>query len=351
MELLEALPRAGRVPGPPAHRAPGSRVPACSSASTAAAVAAAARLPRLPRARPARARRPHGLGRGAEGGLPAGRSLRDAARHDGVGGDRGGRLERARGPRPRRGARCARAPAARGAARAVRRRDGRATGFATWSRPTLRAYERSGSSGWGTSACRWPWPSPRRARTSWAWTSTRAWSRRSARGESHVEDVPRARCRAVAERFHASTRYADLAKVDAVVVAVPTPLTQNREPDLRPLIAAGTALAGVLQQGQLVVLESTTYPGTTRERFVPLLEESGLAAGPGLLRRLLARAHRPGPHRLHAAQHPQDRRRPDRRVPAAGRRAVRARLRRGRAGVHARGRRADASCSRTSSAR
>ena len=84
---------------------------------------------------------------------------------------------------------------------------------------------------------------------------------------------------AIAERFEATTRYADLAQVDAVIVAVPTPLTQNREPDLQPLIAAGTALAGVLQAGQLVVLESTTYPGTTRERLVPLLEESGLAAG------------------------------------------------------------------------
>jgi UDP-N-acetyl-D-glucosamine dehydrogenase len=100
-----------------------------------------------------------------------------------------------------------------------------------------------------------------------------------ARGESHVEDVPSDALRAVADRFHATTRYAELAKVDAVVVAVPTPLTPNREPDLQPLIASGTALAGVLQAGQLVVLESTTYPGTTRERFVPLLEESGLAAG------------------------------------------------------------------------
>jgi UDP-N-acetyl-D-glucosamine dehydrogenase len=100
-----------------------------------------------------------------------------------------------------------------------------------------------------------------------------------ARGESHVEDVPADALRAVADRFEASTRYAELAKVDAVVVAVPTPLTRNREPDLGPLVAAATALAGVLQKGQLVVLESTTYPGTTRERFVPLLEESLLAAG------------------------------------------------------------------------
>ena len=98
-------------------------------------------------------------------------------------------------------------------------------------------------------------------------------------GRSHVEDVSEEALGGIRERFHPTTRYADLAKVDAVVVAVPTPLTRNREPDLQPLIACGTALAGVLQEGQLVVLESTTYPGTTRERFAPLLEESGLAAG------------------------------------------------------------------------
>ena len=62
-------------------------------------------------------------------------------------------------------------------------------------------------------------------------------------------------------------------------VCVPTPLTRNREPDLGPLIDSTQALAEVLQTDQLVILESTTYPGTTRERVVPLLEESGLAAG------------------------------------------------------------------------
>jgi UDP-N-acetyl-D-glucosamine dehydrogenase len=98
-------------------------------------------------------------------------------------------------------------------------------------------------------------------------------------GHSHVEDVPDETLQAVAGRLQASTRYADLAGAEAIVVAVPTPLTRNREPDLQPLIAAGTALAGVIQKGQLVVLESTTYPGTTRDQFVPLLEESGLAAG------------------------------------------------------------------------
>ena len=64
------------------------------------------------------------------------------------------------------------------------------------------------------------------------------------RGESHVEDVTPERLQAVGDRFCATTRYAELAKVDVAVIAVPTPLTRNREPDLGPLSAAGTALAG-----------------------------------------------------------------------------------------------------------
>ncbi len=100
-----------------------------------------------------------------------------------------------------------------------------------------------------------------------------------AAGDSYIEDVPSELLREHAELLHASTRYADLAKADAVLICVPTPLTPNREPDLGPLVEATRALADVLQAGQLVVLESTTYPGTTRERVLPLLEESGLAAG------------------------------------------------------------------------
>jgi UDP-N-acetyl-D-glucosamine dehydrogenase len=98
-------------------------------------------------------------------------------------------------------------------------------------------------------------------------------------GESYIEDVSSETLVKVADRIHATTRYARLAKADAVLICVPTPLTRNREPDLGPLIDATRALAEVLQAGQLVVLESTTYPGTTRERVAPLLEESGLAAG------------------------------------------------------------------------
>ena len=99
------------------------------------------------------------------------------------------------------------------------------------------------------------------------------------RGESHVEDVSSERIAALGDRLRATSRYEELGDGDAAVIAVPTPLTANREPDLGPLVAAGTSLASVIHKGQLVVLESTTYPGTTREHLVPLLEESGLAAG------------------------------------------------------------------------
>jgi UDP-N-acetyl-D-glucosamine dehydrogenase len=99
------------------------------------------------------------------------------------------------------------------------------------------------------------------------------------RGDSYVEDVAAERLGRVLGRLQAGSRVAPLARADAIVICVPTPLTPNREPDLSPLLDAGRTLAGVLQPGQLVVLESTTFPGTTRERLLPLLEESGLVAG------------------------------------------------------------------------
>jgi UDP-N-acetyl-D-glucosamine dehydrogenase len=98
-------------------------------------------------------------------------------------------------------------------------------------------------------------------------------------GESYIEDIPSERLGAVSERIASTTRYPSLADVDAVLICVPTPLSANREPDLSSLMDSAGALAGVLRAGQLVVLESTTYPGTTRGRVAPLLEESGLAAG------------------------------------------------------------------------
>jgi UDP-N-acetyl-D-glucosamine dehydrogenase len=99
------------------------------------------------------------------------------------------------------------------------------------------------------------------------------------RGESHIEDIPSERLVAVLDRFEATTMARRLALTDAILICVPTPLTPNREPDLGPLLSAATTVAGVLQRGQTVVLESTTYPGTTRERVLPILEETGLTAG------------------------------------------------------------------------
>jgi UDP-N-acetyl-D-glucosamine dehydrogenase len=96
---------------------------------------------------------------------------------------------------------------------------------------------------------------------------------------SYIEDISSERLAAVGDRVRATSRYEELSSVEAVLICVPTPLTANREPDLGPLVDSARRLAGVLRAGQLVVLESTTYPGTTREQLVPLLEESGLAAG------------------------------------------------------------------------
>jgi UDP-N-acetyl-D-glucosamine dehydrogenase len=98
-------------------------------------------------------------------------------------------------------------------------------------------------------------------------------------GHSDVEDVPGERLAGISEHFRSTTDHADLAECDAVLICVPTPLANHREPDLTYLVDAATSLSAHLRKGQLVVLESTTYPGTTRERLKPILEESGLAAG------------------------------------------------------------------------
>jgi UDP-N-acetyl-D-glucosamine dehydrogenase len=99
------------------------------------------------------------------------------------------------------------------------------------------------------------------------------------RGRSDVEDVPDEHLTALAARLTPTSDHEALADCDAVLICVPTPLANHREPDLTYMVDAATSLSQVLRAGQLVVLESTTYPGTTRDRLMPILEESGLAAG------------------------------------------------------------------------
>ena len=100
-------------------------------------------------------------------------------------------------------------------------------------------------------------------------------------GESYVEDVPSAGLAELvgAGRIGATADYAACADADAIVLCLPTPLSENREPDLHILRAATEEIARHLRRGQLVVLESTTYPGTTREVLLPLLEAHGLRGG------------------------------------------------------------------------
>jgi UDP-N-acetyl-D-glucosamine dehydrogenase len=101
------------------------------------------------------------------------------------------------------------------------------------------------------------------------------------RGESHIGDVPSEVLKALVDagRVSATTDYDAMKEVDAILIALPTPLSAHREPDLTIVESAVAEIAPRLRKGQVVVLESTTYPGTTRESLQPILERSGLKAG------------------------------------------------------------------------
>ena len=101
-------------------------------------------------------------------------------------------------------------------------------------------------------------------------------------GESYIEDVPTEVLKPLVDAglVTATTDYDELRDADAILVALPTPLSRQREPDLRILVSAAESIATRLRAGHLVILESTTYPGTTREQVQPILEAgSGLTAG------------------------------------------------------------------------
>jgi UDP-N-acetyl-D-glucosamine dehydrogenase len=101
------------------------------------------------------------------------------------------------------------------------------------------------------------------------------------RGESHIVDVPSEELGPLVEdgRIRATTDYNEIRRADAVLIALPTPLSKQREPDLSIVINAAEQISVRLRNGHLVVLESTTYPRTTREVVQPILESTGLRAG------------------------------------------------------------------------
>ena len=101
------------------------------------------------------------------------------------------------------------------------------------------------------------------------------------RGESHIQDVPSADVADAvkAGRFMATTDEKALGRCDAISIAVPTPLSKTRDPDLSYVISASDTIARNAHPGLLIVLESTTYPGTTRELMQPRLEAAGLKVG------------------------------------------------------------------------
>ena len=117
------------------------------------------------------------------------------------------------------------------------------------------------------------------------------------RGESYVQDIPSARLEGIRLKvdgrdfepstinlplpgtFTATTDYSVLTQCDAAIICVPTPLNKTRDPDVRFIISSGESLAQHIHRGMVVVLESTTYPGTTEELLRPMLEQSGLRVG------------------------------------------------------------------------
>src|SRR5580765_7858566 len=100
-------------------------------------------------------------------------------------------------------------------------------------------------------------------------------------GNSHVEDVSGEVLGGFVKKglITATTDFSRLAECDAISICVPTPLNKTKDPDLSYVVSAAEAVRRTLRPGQLIILESTTYPGTTREVVLPILEESGLQVG------------------------------------------------------------------------
>jgi UDP-N-acetyl-D-glucosamine dehydrogenase len=101
------------------------------------------------------------------------------------------------------------------------------------------------------------------------------------RGESYIQDIPTSQLQPLVKKgfIRASAQYSDLAQADAIIICVPTPLNKTKDPDMSFIIQAIEAIAKISHKGMAVILESTTYPGTTEEVIVPALHQRGLTVG------------------------------------------------------------------------
>jgi UDP-N-acetyl-D-glucosamine dehydrogenase len=125
-------------------------------------------------------------------------------------------------------------------------------------------------------------------------------------GQSYIKDVPSERVAALVKegRLRASSDFDGLGECDAVIICVPTPLSKTKDPDLTMVVDAAKAIASRLRPGQLVVLESTTYPGTTEELILPLLTERGLVVGESFFLAFSPERVDPGNPRFHTRNTP-----------------------------------------------
>ena len=125
-------------------------------------------------------------------------------------------------------------------------------------------------------------------------------------GQQVLRTIPAARIRALLDsgRFRASADMAQLADMDVILICVPTPLSRTREPDLSYVEATARTIGTYIRPGQLVSLESTTYPGTTREVVQPLLERSGLKVGRDIFLAFSPEREDPGNPEFHTSNIP-----------------------------------------------
>ena len=135
-------------------------------------------------------------------------------------------------------------------------------------------------------------------------------------GRSHIKDISDTQLQEVLPNFSATTDAARLGEPDAISICVPTPLSKSKDPDVSYIVAATDAVKQTLRRGQTIILESTTYPGTTDEIMLPALESTGLTVGEDFFLAFCPERVDPGNATSGTREHAQDRRRHHGRLPA-----------------------------------